>query len=75
MYLGVDNKIYGKSLDNSIIFKALDWNNTAKVYNGILINPDNKEAFKISISLTNNDRFTFAVKKFFFTKKFQFIRV
>ena len=75
MYLGADNKIYGKSLDNSIIFKALAWDNTAKVYNGILINPDNKEEFKISISLTNNDTFTFTVKKFIFTKKFQFIRV
>jgi hypothetical protein len=75
MYLGTDNKIYGKSPDNLIVFKALVWDNTIKIYNGILINPDNKDEFKISISLTNNDTFAFTVKKFLFTKMFQFIRV
>jgi hypothetical protein len=75
MYLGADNKIYGKSPNNTIVFKALIWDNTAKIYNGILINPDNKEEFKIKISLKNNDTFVFSVKKFIFSKEFQFIRV
>jgi hypothetical protein len=75
MYLGADNKIYGKSPDNLIVFKALAWDNITKVYNGILINPENKEELKISISLTNNDTFLFTLKKFIFTKKFQFVRI
>lgn len=74
IYLGADSKIYGKSPDNLIVFKALVWDNTEKVYNGILVNPDNNEQFEISIKLTKNDKFTFAVRKFIFSKQFQFIR-
>jgi lathosterol oxidase len=75
MYVGTNDKIYGKAANNTIVFKALVWDNATKKYNGILINPDNKEEFKISISLSTNDTFSFTVKKFIFSKKFQFVRI
>lgn len=75
MYMEPDNKNYGKSTDNIIIFKALVWDDKAKVYDGTLIDPETKLTFKVNIYLTNNDRFTFTVKKLLLTKKFEFIRV
>ena len=74
MYLGSDQKIYGKSESGIIVFKSLVFNSIAKTYNGILIDPDNNSAFTIVINQPSVESFTFSAKKFIFSKKFTFLR-
>ena len=74
MYLGSDQKIYGKSESGIIVFKSLVFNSKAKTYSGILIDPNNNAAFSIVINQPTTDSFTFSAKKFIFFKKFTFLR-
>ena len=74
MYLGSDQKIYGKSESGIIVFKSLVFNSKAKTYSGILVDPNNNAAFSIVINQPSVDSFTFSAKKFIFSKKFTFLR-
>ncbi|MFN7116017.1 MAG: DUF2147 domain-containing protein [Saprospiraceae bacterium] len=64
-----------KSQNGLIIFKNLSWNEAKRIYQGILINPDDGNEFKINIELVNKDTFQFKIKRMFLTKTFQFVRI
>jgi hypothetical protein len=70
IYQHTDGRFYGKGSNGFIVLKQLVWDDRAKLYRGILVNPDNKEEFTVEI----NNRFSFSVKKFIFRKTFKFVR-
>lgn len=77
-----NGKYLGKSVNSSIpaqngktILKDLIWGNDSKSYQGILINPDNGDDFKIEIKMIVTDRFRFSASKFIFSKTFTFNRI
>ena len=74
MYLGIDEKVYGKSESGIIVFKSLVFDSKTKTYSGVLIDPANNAKFSIMINQPTADSFIFSVKKFIFSKKFTFIR-
>ncbi|MDO1449371.1 DUF2147 domain-containing protein [Rhodocytophaga aerolata] len=63
------------SRNNAILFRELVWNNTNKTYQGTLINPDNKDEYKVEISLPDNNTFQFKAGKFIFSRTFIFKRI
>lgn len=63
----------GKDSEGKVIFRDLKFVRQNE-YQGILINPDNNEEFKISVILTSKNEFTFKVKKFIFSKELVFVR-
>ncbi len=65
-FTGIDKK--GK-----IVFKELKFIKQNE-YQGVLINPDSNEQFKVTVTLTSINEFTFKVKKFIFSKEFIFVR-
>jgi uncharacterized protein (DUF2147 family) len=80
--VNISGKYVGKSINNATssrngktILKELVWQESTKSYNGILINPDNNDEFKIKIKLIGTDRFRFSVSKFIFSKTFTFNRI
>ena len=74
MYLGIDEKVYGKSESGIIVFKSLVFDSKTKTYSGILIDPANNAKFSIVTNQPTANSFIFSVKKFIFSKKFTFIR-
>lgn len=75
-------KYLGKSISSAqandagkTIFKDFTWNENTKSYKGIIINPDNGEAFKTEIKMIGTDKFKFTVGKLFFSKTFIFNRI
>lgn len=67
------NNFTGKDKKGKVIFKDLKFIKQNE-YQGILINPDNNEHFKIAVILTSRNEFLFKVKKFIFSKEFIFVR-
>lgn len=82
-YAQADGQFYGKLVNHTgnklkngfIVFRNITWNEQAKIFNGTLIKPEDGSEFNVTIVLTNDDRFTFRVKKLFMTKTFQFVRI
>jgi len=77
----LNGKIYGKAIGTAqstkterIIFNDLMWNDKAKRYTGVLINPENGHAFTLSITLPHPDQFEFVVKRFLLSRIFRFVR-
>lgn len=66
MYVGSNGKISGKNENGFIGFKDLIYDAKTNAYNGLLVNPDDNEEFKISIQQPASDKFTFVVKNFFY---------
>jgi ring-1,2-phenylacetyl-CoA epoxidase subunit PaaE len=72
-FLKSDNNIIGKDSKNKVIFKSIKLLKNNQ-YQGILINPDDNEEFKVTITLSSKNEFKFKVKKFIFSKEFTFVR-
>jgi ring-1,2-phenylacetyl-CoA epoxidase subunit PaaE len=72
-FLKSDNNIIGKDSKNKVIFKSIKLLKNNQ-YQGILINPDDNEEFKVNITLSSKNEFKFKVKKFIFSKEFTFVR-
>ena len=71
--LNTDGTFTGKSDTGKIVLKDLVWDKKKQRYQGLLLPPDDKEEFKISIQCVG-DEFNFKIKRYFFTKKFLFQR-
>lgn len=82
-YKKKDNKYTGKiindqknaSRNNAILFRDLVWNETSRTYQGILINPDNLDEFKVEIRFPDSNTFQFKAGKFVFSRTFLFKRI
>jgi hypothetical protein len=72
IYTANNNKIYGKSEKGFIVLKDFVYDIKSDTYTGILVNPEDKEEFKITIKQPSINKFTFVVRKFIFSKKFIF---
>lgn len=78
-----DNKYFGKSINDkskpskngTLVFKDLVRNEKTRSYQGVLINPDNNNEYKIGIELVGENDFKFKVGKFIFFKTFNFKRM
>lgn len=75
-------KFVGKLINSSkpiengkIILKDLVWSDASKSYEGILINPDNADEFKIEIRMAGKDKFRFSAGILIFSKTFTFNRI
>jgi uncharacterized protein (DUF2147 family) len=63
------------SRSDQVIFRDLVWNDQRQTYQGILINPDNADEYKVEVSLTDTDTFQFKAGKLIFYKTFVFKRI
>jgi ring-1,2-phenylacetyl-CoA epoxidase subunit PaaE len=72
-FLKSDNNVVGKDIKNKVIFKSIKLLKDNQ-YQGILINPDDNEEFKVTITMSSKNEFKFKVKKFIFSKEFTFVR-
>ncbi|TAF47665.1 MAG: hypothetical protein EAZ51_03350 [Sphingobacteriales bacterium] len=73
IFTQTENIFIGKDINGKIIFKDLKFMKPNK-YQGILINPNNNQQFKIFITLNSKNEFTFIVTKLIFSKKLIFLR-
>lgn len=74
-YVGKSINDPNPSKNGRTILKNLVWNDQAKSYRGILINPENGDEFKIEIKMIGTNRFRFSAGKFIFSRTFTFNRI